>query len=90
MEKIKRTFGHRLLIHPAVIHTHTNGEHGRELQAGLSLRFQAAVSEPRVGRSQDPWGALEAVLPVYGPLVSYVPDGDNSDRTNSAHRESAP
>ena len=29
------------------------------------------------------------VLPVYGPLVSYVPDGDNSDRTNSAHRKSA-
>ena len=35
-------------------------------------------------------GALETVLPVYGPFVSYVPDGDNSNRTNPAHRESAP
>jgi hypothetical protein len=34
--------------------------------------------------------ALETVLPVYGPLVSSVPDGDNSNRTNPAHRESAP
>ena len=34
------------------------------------------------GRSQDPWGILETVLPVCGPLVSYVPDGDYSDRTN--------
>jgi hypothetical protein len=24
----------------------------------------------------NPWGYLEMVLPVYGPLVSYVPDGD--------------
>jgi hypothetical protein len=30
------------------------------------------------------------VLPVYGPLVSYVPDGDNSNRTNPAPRESGP
>jgi hypothetical protein len=43
-----------------------------------------------MGRSQDPWGALETVLPIYGPLVSYVPDGDNSDRTNPAHPGSAP
>jgi hypothetical protein len=28
---------------------------------------------------------LETVLPVYGPVVSYVPDGDNSDRTNPAN-----
>jgi hypothetical protein len=42
--------------------------------------------------SQDPKGHLGAVLPVCGPLVSYVPDGDYSDRTNpadlcSTHRE---
>ena len=36
------------------------------------------------GRSQDPWGILETVLPVCGPLVSHLPDGDYSDRTNPA------
>ena len=36
------------------------------------------------GRSQDPQGTLETVPPVCGPLVSYVPDGDYSDRTNPA------
>ena len=32
------------------------------------------------------WETLKTVLPVYGPLVSDVPDGDNSDGTNSANQ----
>jgi hypothetical protein len=33
-------------------------------------------------RSQDPKGTLGTVLSVCGPLVSHVPDGGDSIRTN--------
>ena len=55
---------------------------------GLSVSFVSQIF--LLEQIKDPRGALEAVLPVYGPLVSYVPDGDNSDRTNPAPRESGP
>ena len=48
----------------------------------LEEKWWAALRSP--GSIQDPKGNLGAVLPVCGPLVSYVPDGDYSDRTNPA------
>ena len=37
---------------------------------------EVVVGMRSLGLNPGPEGILEMVLPVYGPLVSYVPDGD--------------
>ena len=45
---------------------------------GSSYRLRGSGGRHAVPRVEPdgPRGYLEMVLPVYGPLVSYVPDGD--------------
>ena len=45
---------------------------------GSSYRLRGSGGRHAVPRVEPdgPRGYLEKVLPVYGPLVSYVPDGD--------------
>ena len=59
----------------------SDGEGSSHLLRGSGGRHQVPREHPKIRRE-----TLKTVLPVYGPLVSYVPNVDNSDRTNPANQ----